>query len=167
MPRKHARNATTTKRLRLLLARLVRECPDARATVEEIRKLVLQAALAVDGPAANDYRVEKRSQGEVLSEHRASRSGAPFRVPKSIHDASVVVLAQADRPLDFEELVHLVGGKLGVAVPSFQLRVLTRFWLSLENPFLMRIRSRYRAKDVKTFKSNAEKAWRVAARPRD
>lgn len=150
-----------------LLRRIEKAHPDAKAVVSEIRERV---RLLIDRPRRSSARrtgaettyVVEGGTGDKgsLAEHRPS--GQPLRVSKQAYDIVVDVLAAAERPLPFDELMAQTTTKVN-APADWQVRVVLRYLLRAEPEIIRRVRSRYQPVTPRTFKAAANRAWKATA----
>lgn len=113
---------------------------------------------AARGRDERRYTVETTSSGEVLTEGKSGGT-PPFRVPRSIYDAAVGVLANSKDALTFEQVRDQVLKKTAVPPGDHHIRVCLRLWLSAKPPLLSRSSSQYHPTDPKKFGSAAAALW--------
>jgi hypothetical protein len=143
---------------------------DARhkATVAEIRRLLKRlmpqrvSAVRRRTGEETEYRLEGRGEQATLAEFR--RAGQPLRVPKHVYEQLVDLLASADRPLAFDEIMMQMARTATDTPAEWQARVVLRFLMRARPEVIRRARSRYRAVAPNRFRIAAEKWWRSAAR---
>ena len=136
------------------LVRIRRATVDALATAPTIAKLAagilkdvdeverayraVAERLTLDNPrvgrprkaaVVSHYAVEAMPShgGDGLTEHRTT-GAQPFRCPKDVYDAAATVLSGSARPVKFDEVQKGVQVRLRRKVPSYQVRLVMRFW---------------------------------------
>jgi hypothetical protein len=164
--------------LRTSLIKVLRNSPESREPICDALELIeaLQQQVetkrhpdAAPPPAsarrsaaadrAQEYFVQKTHEGEFLTERRPSGS-QPFRCPKDAYDAAADILAHADQPLHFDELLERLNTAMGDRQADYRLRVCLRFWLG--HKLVERFRTRYRVIEAKTFSASARSLWEEA-----
>lgn len=169
----------SVRQIRRLLGDLLRVRDDSRQPVadilqhlEVVDEFVQQARpmrVAKVRPAggrqtAATYAIEKKKNAEeVLVERRANGTSQPFRCPRYLYDGIVRVLATAEEPLEFEEVLQGVT-KVVPDPAEFLVRVAVRFLMSLEPPLVARHRKRYRPARKGKFQTDARAAWTTLAK---
>jgi hypothetical protein len=159
--------------LRTSLIKVLRNSPEAREPIcdalELIEALQQQAETKrhPEGPETparrergQEYFVQRTHEGEFLTERRPSGS-QPFRCPKDAYDAAAAILARADQPLHFDELLERLNQAMGDRQADYRLRVCLRFWLA--HKLVERFRTRYRVVEAGAFEGRAKSAWEEAA----
>ncbi len=95
-----------------------------------------------------------------------STGAQPFRCPEHIFTATVKVLAEAERPISFDELRRLVSRSLkstsGLSPPIYLFRVVLRF-LKIKH-LLQHSGRRFRPSAKGNFTDAAQRAWRQTHR---
>ena len=105
---------------------------------------------------AQEYIIQRTAEGEFLTERRPTGS-QPFRCPKDAYVAAANVLAEAEEPLHFDELLDRLNAAMNQRQADYRLRVCLRFWG--QRGLMGRFRTRYHASDAGTFVRAAEGAW--------
>ncbi len=160
--------------LRTSLIKVLRNSPESREPIcdalELIEALQQQAETKrhpdAEPPAtsrraspaerAQEYFVQRTHEGEFLTERRPSGS-QPFRCPKDSYDAAAEILARAEQPLHFDELLERLNKAMGDRQADYRLRVCLRFWVG--HKLVERFRTRYRVVDAGTFLARAKSLW--------
>lgn len=162
--------------VRAALTGLLKRTPDAAVHVADALQALDRLELAVEQVAASvattpaagtrgrrnqpkTYHVEGQSGQEALCEYRAEDPERPFRCPKATYDALARVLADATRPLKFEELAKRLAKDLGHMPALYQLRVALRFWTQPEVGLVDKVRTRYRVSPGQRFARATEREW--------
>lgn len=155
------------KEIERLLVAVEKAHPDQRPLVAAIREQ-LRFVTARSRPSprrtgeATTYSVEGSGEHAGLAEYR--RSGPPLRVPQGAYDLVVSVLAAAERPLPFDELMSALRAEQADPPADWQVRVVLRYLLRAEPALLRRTRSRYQPVTPKSFKGAADRWWKVTKR---
>jgi hypothetical protein len=100
--------------------------------------------------------MQRTAEGQFLTERRPTGS-QPFRCPKDAYIAAAKVLAGAEEPLHFDELLERLNAAMEQRQADYRLRVCLRFWG--QQGLVQRFRTRYHAGEAKTFLRAAEEAW--------
>ena len=155
--------------IRALLDRIADGSADPRSSAQDaivlLDELIAGASRGGRGEADIEYIVEDSVNGPVLTEYRRAGKAHPFRCPKAIYDATVQVLAVANRAMPLDEIVAQVGQVLGSHPADYQVRVPLRLWMNVAPPLVVRMRARYSATDAKSFNRTAKTLW-ADLRPR-
>ena len=171
----------TFSQLRTSLIKVLRNSPESREPICDALELIeaLQQQVETkrhpDAPPApirrasaderaQEYFVQGTHEGDFLTERRPSGS-QPFRCPKDAYDAAADILARADQPLHFDELLERLNKAMGDRQADYRLRVCLRFWLA--HKVVERFRTRYRVIDAGTFPASAKSLWEETAAPHD
>jgi hypothetical protein len=128
------------------------------------RALVPISLAAGASPSAGPtYAIVRRGGDQMLEERRPGRQ--PFRVNRRLYDAVVNVLAEADKPLEFDKLSSRVRHHLNrKELPAYLPRTALRWWLSLETSPIVRAHSEYERRGTpEQFRANANDAWKRLA----
>jgi hypothetical protein len=162
--------------LRTSLIKVLRNSPESREPICDALELIeaLQQQVetkrnpdAAPPPArrsiatqrSQEYFVQRTHEGDFLTERRPSGS-QPFRCPKDAYDAAAVILAHADQPLHFDELLERLNKAMGDRQADYRPRVCLRFWVG--HKLVERFRTRYRIIDPGTFSASARSLWEEA-----
>ena len=155
--------------IRRLIEQIVKKYPDTSQAVEEIAHHLdlLEAATPNTPPRSprrsgegTRYAIQNVHQRLMLAEHRPT--GRPLRASRELFDAVVETLAQAKKPVGYDELAEGTAAKFGSHPIDWQLRVVLRFLLRATPAILRRERSRYFPEDRRLFKRSAETWWNAA-----
>lgn len=154
------------KEIERLLSAVEKAHPDQKPVLAAIREQ-LRSVTTRNRPSprrtgeATTYSVEGTGGHAGLAEYRSS--GPPLRVPKPAYDHVVNVLAAADRPLPFDDLMSAL--RKGADPPAdWQVRVVLRYLLRADPAVLRRTRSRYQPITLRAFKAGAERWWKATTR---
>jgi len=166
--------ASALREIRRLLADLLESTEQARMPVAQIMRLldvVEGGQVQPDDPGhgrsftrgrdARRYQVEETAGGPVLTEGREGGKSPPFRATKAVYDAVTSVLATAEKPLRFEDIMDRMAKSGPVPPGDFQVRVCIRFLATRQPPLVIRTRSAYHPVS-KSLATDAQTAWRVA-----
>jgi hypothetical protein len=170
--------AVAFSQLRSSLIKVLRNSPESREPICDALELIealqqqVEAKRHPDPPAAAEparaarraqasqgYIVQRTAEGDFLTERRPSGS-QPFRCPKDAYDAAAKLLADAQQPLHFEELLDQLNGAMRERQADYRLRVCLRFWLASGR--VERFRTRYRATEPAAFEREAQGLWEKA-----
>jgi hypothetical protein len=152
--------------IRRLLAEIARAHPSLHGSLAKVHQELDRLAHALEsGPAVPKkrtgestlYRVEAVNSREVLGEYRPSAS--PLRVGRDIYDAVVQSLSQSERPLGVDEALTAIVRAVDTPPAEWQIRVVLRYMLRGDPPFVARNRSRYHPLNNKTFRKAAANWW--------
>jgi hypothetical protein len=116
--------------------------------------------------ALDDYSIQRSAEGgdrDVLVESRPGGRSQPMRCPRDVYDATVRVLAHAERPLSFEDILTGVQHLPMRDVTYHPVRVALRFLLSMTPPSIMRRTAKYAAHHPQGLVPDANRAWGVLA----
>lgn len=102
---------------------------------------------------SQEYVIQQTAEGEFLTERRPTGS-QPFRCPKDAYLAAARVVADAEEPLHFDELLDRLNAAMNQRQADYRLRVCLRFWVQHE--LVRRFRTRYHAADPATFVGEGE-----------
>jgi hypothetical protein len=80
-----------------------------------------------------------------------------------MYDATVTVIANADAPLEFEEVMKAVR-EVRPDPPDWQVRTVLHFLLNAQPPLIVRERSRYRSELPKKLLAEAKQLWHAHAK---
>jgi hypothetical protein len=163
-------DSETISQLRTSLIRALRASPqsveplcDALELLEGLQQR-LEGKRNPDAPDQNhrrntqsqEYIIQRTAEGQFLTERRPTGS-QPFRCPKDAYLAAAKVLAGAEEPLHFDELLERLNSAMEQRQADYRLRVCLRFWG--QQGLVQRFRTRYHAGDAGTFVRDAERAW--------
>jgi len=118
---------------------------------------------AAEPSSSPTYAIERRGGDDFLEERRRDRQ--PFRANRQLYCAVVEALADADKPLDFEDLAKRVRHALGRKdLAAYLPRTVLRWWLSLDPSPIIRAHSEYQRRGTpEEFRKMADQAWRTLA----
>jgi hypothetical protein len=135
------------------------EAEDALAGIagERATEPVRPAGGASAGRKPKRYERHTRGGEEYVAEYRTD-SPYPFRVPKTVFDAVVDVLAGSGDALGFAKLRSAIASRLGERPAEYQLHACLRL-LSTQGLVRMRRRTYFPA-DQKSFRRRAAALWR-------
>jgi hypothetical protein len=168
--------AESVSRIRQLLAEWLLKSDESREPVAEILQLLepldgyLRDQMSRGGATKKgeggeggiSYSLAVKNGEEFLTEHRAGGT-SPYRCPRYIFDATVVVLTKADPSYDFDQVVSGVMKSYADA-PEWQVRTVLRFLSSRQPPLILRERNRYRPLTPKKLVGEAKAAWQALAK---
>ncbi len=73
---------------------------------------------------------EHRADGRYLAEHREGGK-QPFLVHEDVYKAFINAMAKVEQPESFDDVLARAAKIYKHEIPIYQVRTLTRFWLSL------------------------------------
>jgi len=168
---------TTLEKLTRAVECIDESYPEARKQISEVRRLIRKIESDIEfgfqraerrgfatrkkpkaAKAVTGYSIAQSRQGAALSEQRSTEA-ADFRCPRRAYNAVAEAIEIGDEIQKFDDIHKAVTRLLNQEVPTYWVRVVTRFFVN--QGMLNHSRARFRPESQSGFVEAAKVAWKM------